>query len=89
MPRKHHYIKCETNYYQQTEQSLKNYEVRKNDRDYKVGDFVYLQEIVGKTCTGREINGRKIISILHDYEFKGLKDGYCIFELEKEVENDE
>lgn len=53
----------------------KNFELRKNDRDYKVGDILYMMEFKDGRNTGRAVK-RKIIYMLED--FTGLEDGYCI-----------
>ena len=39
MSRHHHHLKTETEYYQAVEQELKKFELRKNDRDFKIGDI--------------------------------------------------
>lgn len=36
----HHHIKCEAPYFERTESGQKTFEIRKNDRDYQVGDRV-------------------------------------------------
>ena len=53
--RKHHYIQCETQYYQEIERGFKRFELRLNDRGYEKGDLVYLEEVAngvqpGDTC---------------------------------------
>jgi len=78
MPRQHHYIKCETQFYQDVESGNKKFEFRKNDRNYRVGDMVYLLESVGGIKTGRVMDSVEIKYILHGPAF-GLPDGYCIF----------
>jgi ParB family chromosome partitioning protein len=60
---------------------IKNFELRKNDRDYKVGDYIILQEIDNGTYTNRELPKIKIKYILHGGDF-GLKKNYCILGLE-------
>ena len=80
MSRQHHYLKCETEYYQAIEKKLKNFELRKNDRDYKIYDMIHLQESVNGVRTGRELEPKEIIYILHGGKY-GLKDGYCILQL--------
>lgn len=52
--------------------------MRKNDRDYQVGDSVTLREWDGEQYTGNEITvGIKYI--LKNCPEYGLADGYCIF----------
>lgn len=75
--RKHHQLKTETEYYQAIEKKLKKFEVRKNDRDFQVGDMVTLKETVNGTYTGREILPMEITYILYGGKF-GIEDGYCV-----------
>ncbi|MBW2645071.1 MAG: DUF3850 domain-containing protein [Deltaproteobacteria bacterium] len=78
MSRQHHYLKCETEFFQQAvELGDKNFELRKNDRDFKIYDIVYLEETVKGIKTGRVTDGFEITYVLKDYA--GLEPGYCIF----------
>ena len=43
MSRQHHHLKTETEYYQAVEKELKKFELRKNDRDFQVGDILELE----------------------------------------------
>lgn len=81
MPRQHHYIKCETDFFQAVEHGEKRFELRKNDRNYRMYDCVYLQESVNGAKTGREIGPLEITYILagKDAEKFGLVEGHCIF----------
>lgn len=80
MSRQHHYLKCETEYFQAIEKKLKNFELRKNDRDYKIYDMVHLKEVVNGVYTGRELEAKEIVYILYGGQY-GLKEGYCILQL--------
>lgn len=80
MSRQHHYIKCETKYFQDVEKGKKLFELRKNDRDYKVYDIIHLIEVVNGIKTGRKIEHLEITYILHGGKY-GLEKGYCIFQL--------
>ena len=74
MSRQHHRLKTLTNYYQDVEKGKKNFEVRFNDRNFKVGDILYLEEFVPpSTCTGRQII-KEVVYILDDQDF--CKEGY-------------
>ncbi len=77
MSRQHHHLKTETEYYQDIEKGLKKFELRKNDRDFKVHDFLYLDETVDAKYTGRTLPPMEIKYILTGGKF-GLQDGYCI-----------
>ena len=74
MSRQHHRLKTLTNYYQDVEKGKKNFEVRFNDRNFKVGDILYLEEFVPpSTYTGRQIV-KEVVYILDDQDF--CKEGY-------------
>ena len=76
---KRHELKTETKYYQAIEQRLKMFEVRKNDRDFKVDDILDLREICGNVPTGRSIKFG-IAYILEGGQF-GIDKGYCVMQL--------
>lgn len=78
MSRQHHYLKCETEYFQEIERGKKKFELRINDRNFKVGDMVYLQETVNGVHTGRELPSVEIQYVLYGGKY-GLPEGYCIF----------
>lgn len=80
MSRQRHYLKTETEYYQAVGQGIKNFELRWDDRSYKIGDMVYLKEVVKGITTGRELGPLEIIYILKGGVF-GLKKGWCILGL--------
>ena len=77
MSRQHHYLKTETEYYQAVEKELKKFELRKNDRDFKIGDMLYLEETVNGTYTGRKLEPKEIKYILLGGKY-GLEEGHCI-----------
>ena len=56
----------------------KSFELRKNDRDYQIGDILELREMDNGEPTGRVIE-KEITYILEG--FAGLKEGYCILAL--------
>jgi len=78
MSRQHHYLKCETEYYQAVERQAKRFEFRLNDRDFKQFDIVTLKEVVNGIPTGRQLGYFEIKYILYGGKF-GLPEGYCIF----------
>lgn len=82
MSRQHHYLKTETEYYQAVEKGDKSFEVRKNDRNFKLYDMVYLQETVKGIRTGRELGGREITYILYGGIY-GIDPDYCVMQLSK------
>lgn len=74
-----HHLKTETEYYQAIEKGFKKFELRKNDRGFKVGDMLILEETVNTIKTGREITF-EVKYILTGGKF-GLQDGYVIMQL--------
>ncbi len=76
--REHHYLKCETHYFQSVEKGTKKFEVRKNDRNFKVCDVVHLQETVDGILTGSELPPLEIQYIFRGGKY-GLDEDYCIF----------
>ena len=72
-----HEIKILPKYYDAVISNIKHFELRKDDRDYQVGDFVVLKEWENGEYTGRDTRF-KIEHILRDCAEYGLMDGYCI-----------
>lgn len=67
-----HSVDLNDEYYALVEDCTKNFEVRLNDRDYRVGDWLMLSERTDEGYTGRWFT-RRIGYILPLDEF-GLKD---------------
>jgi hypothetical protein len=70
-----HEIKIAASYYDDVTSGRKRFELRKNDRGYKVGDSLKMLEFDEGKHTGRIIDA-DIIYMLEDYA--GLEEGYCI-----------
>jgi Domain of unknown function (DUF3850) len=81
MPRQYHELKTETQYYQAAEQNKKTFELRMNDRNFQLGDYVTLVEVVNGTPTGRKLKQKQITYILEGPIY-GLQEGYCILQLD-------
>ncbi len=74
-----HDLRIESRYYPASVSGAKNFEVRKNDRNYQVGDILHLYEFTNSgKITGRE-HYAKIQYILSDCEY--LKEGYVVLGL--------
>ena len=63
-----HALKTLPDYFDASADGIKNFEVRKNDRPYKPGDYVASNEWDGERYTGR-CTLHKIIYILSDPEY--------------------
>lgn len=75
---KNHCIKIQPQFFEAVMRGDKRFELRKNDRDYRVGEAFKLQEYAEGEFTGRCF--REVIKyVLKDCPEYGLKDGYCIF----------
>lgn len=76
---KHHDLKLKRLYFEDKLAGLKPWEIRKNDRDYQVGDTVTFREVM---CgpTGRTL-GPVVITyvLLGGRELELAPDGVCIF----------
>lgn len=76
----HHKLKIEQKYFEKVCAGIKNFEIRKNDRDYQVGDTVtFLEYSRQQGYSGRKTRKVTINYILQDVPQYGLADGYCIF----------
>ena len=76
-----HELKISPKYFDDVYFDKKRFEIRKDDRDYKVGDLITLKEYENGQYTGREIINIPIRYILRDVAEYGLMDGYCILGL--------
>ncbi len=74
-----HALKIEPIYFKEIAEGIKSFEVRKNDRPYRKGDYVALNEWENECYTGR-CTLHKIVYILSDPEY--CKEGYIILGLE-------
>ncbi|WP_304341582.1 DUF3850 domain-containing protein [Metaclostridioides mangenotii] len=81
---KTHSLKIQSKYFDAVLNNKKNFEIRKNDRDFKIGDTIVLREVkIDELYTGRTISG--IITYITDYE---QKDGYVVLGLRYLVKED-
>lgn len=73
-----HEVKCHPPYFQDVWIGRKPFEVRKKDRDYRVGDSLHLREWLPET---EEYTGRwciKRITYILDGGAFGIEEGYCV-----------
>lgn len=73
-----HELKISPKYFDDVNKNKKRFELRKDDRDYKVGDLITLREYDNGQYTGREIKNIPIGYILRNVPEYGLREGYCI-----------
>ena len=85
-----HVLKIKDEYFQEVRSGYKKAELRKNDRDFQEGDFIYFigvdgEELQGhdKDGTPRKYNIYRITHVLKDVPEYGLKEGYAILSIER------
>lgn len=73
-----HELKIEPQYYEDIKIGLKTFEIRKNDREFKLGDILILNEYDSGagTYTGQKILIVRVTYLLNDPEY--CKEGYVI-----------
>lgn len=76
-----HQIRLGSEFFDDVAEERKRFELRKNDRDYKTGDWLELMEFKEGKYTGRMIRA-EITYMLED--FTGLEEGYCILGIQIE-----
>lgn len=73
-----HDIKLASLFFDDVAQGIKTFELRKDDRHYKVGDILLMREVEGGKYTGRRLRAR--ITWKLD-EYAGLEEGYCVLSI--------
>ena len=74
-----HELKIAPNYFEKVVSKEKSFEVRYNDRDFKIGDILKLMEYVDGSYTGQSIYV-KVTYILR--EFEGLQPNFVVLSIE-------
>lgn len=75
-----HTLKTINPYFEDVANDIKKFEIRKNDRNYKIGDCLELREFIAPdTYTGRAIRA-DITYIVDNPEY--CKDGYVVLGIE-------
>jgi len=80
-----HYLKTWKMFFDPIERGTKNFEIRRNDRGFKIGDVLVLQEWDKslKGYTGKEVE-KEIVYILENAELFGLQKGFVIMGFKNE-----
>lgn len=73
-----HELKILPEYFNKIQSHDKQFELRKDDQDYRVGDFIIFMEFSNGSYTGRRVGCFKISDILRNCPEYGLAEGYCI-----------
>lgn len=78
-----HELKIVPEYFRAVKEGKKKFEIRKNDRNFKVGEYIDLREYSGdKGYTGNRLCLKIVYMIESDWFPQGLKDGYCVLGIE-------
>ncbi|KAF1291069.1 DUF3850 domain-containing protein [Candidatus Enterococcus leclercqii] len=76
-----HKLKIRQEFFEPVIQGKKRFEIRKNDRNFKVGDIIMLEEIdENSVYTGDSFKTR--ITFITDYQQKG---GYVVLGISSEI----
>lgn len=79
---KRHCLKCWMEFFDAIRQQKKTFDVRRNDRDFQVGDEVVFQRLdPSKELPDGSCEIRRISYILHGNQF-GIEEGFCVLGLE-------
>lgn len=83
-----HQIRLAKTYFDDVANGIKTFELRKNDRGYKVGDILEMMEFADGKNTGRTV---KVLVTYMLEDYTGIEDGYCIMatKLMKDDEKEE
>ena len=78
-----HVLKIKPCYFYDVSVGLKKAELRKDDRQYEVGDLIHFVDVKGNEIEYFQCNLFIITHILRNVEEYGLKFGYAILSIEK------
>ena len=74
-----HELKIKENYYNDIKKGIKTFELRRNDRDFQVGDMILFKVVDDNENIIKEDNEYHLITyVLKDVEEYGLDKDYCI-----------
>ena len=77
-----HELKIKDEYFKEVLRENKTFELRKNDRDYQVGDLIHFVDIDGNPSYNEKLVFQ-ITYILKDVPEYGLDKDYCILAIKK------
>lgn len=78
--KKVHQIKLAAMFFDDVASGRKSFEIRKNDRGYKVGDILEMMEFKSGKETGRMVRV-KVTYMMEEYT--GIEEGYCVMGIER------
>ena len=78
-----HILKIKEEYFNEVIRGEKTFELRKNDRDYQVGDLIHFIKTDGFEYFSHSKNAYRITYILKNVPEYGLDKDYCILGIKK------
>lgn len=78
-----HTLKIKSKFFEEIVFGYKTFELRKNDRDYKLYDLIHFVKINGEDYSDYWDNLYQIVYILKDVEEYGLDKDYCILGIKR------
>ena len=82
MTKKIHEIKLRREYFKDVVEMRKTFEIRLNDRNYKVGDELFLMEYYNDRYTGNFVH-RKVVYLIDLMELGISTEAYLVLGLER------
>lgn len=77
-----HELKCHPHFFAAIAAGKKTFEIRRNDRDYRIGDMLNLREYDPTFGhTGRRLSGLEIVYIMQAEDFPAILPGFIIMGL--------
>jgi ASC-1-like (ASCH) protein len=79
-----HNLKLNDKYFDAVANGIKTFEIRKNDRGFRVGDTLYLTRVnddgnpIRSDTIQMKVEVKVVYIITHDEFPDGINDGYCI-----------
>ena len=73
-------LKIKPKFFDQIINYKKTFELRYNDRGYKEGDILHLEEYENEKYTGRKV-AVEVVYILNDFDGFGLKSGWVVMSI--------
>lgn len=80
-----HILKIEEEYFEEVACGDKTFELRKNDRDYQVGDVIHFVDTDGNEIYWKINNIFQITYVLESVPEYGLREDYCILGIKELV----
>lgn len=79
---KTHELKCHPHFFAAIAAGKKTFEIRRNDRDYRIGDMLNLREYDPTFgMTGRRLSGLEVVYIMQAEDFPAILPGFIIMGL--------